>query len=528
MLTRILSAAFAAVVFSSAVFAHGGGGGGGGGHGGGGHFIYIPGYVGYAPAPPPPDPEIGDTSHIKTVAVLSSVGQSMQLRSAGGDWVADKKLVDVSMWGLDDFVTDNLSRHLLERFTVKALPYDRKALAAIPTGDNRSSAEVLKKYLAAIQNPGVDAFVIIRPDDAGAYPRYPGLSLVGSNSSYPPTEWLGFEIEILDAHSFRRISWGFARIQYRAGAPAAFAGYLAPSNRNLDDALAPTPAQFELMHRDFQHHLAVVIAHTLRAMKLGLSIPEPGNEPLVPIMPQSKPIQQVHNVAVVSTISDTFTFGYRTVLFQHHTTPVPMTDGTLDADIEALVAAQLDKRLTVKTVPVDRASLAKMTVTAAGVIPSPVAGLSPRDDIDAYIVILKRAGVDGNLNDPTSGIGLFKNKSFGAENTYVFAHYEFAVIDAHTLKVLGHRMGIASPHWPSPMPARAIDNGVWPNGDVDALAPGQDTAVKQELHDVIADSIGETLLSMGVTGMRRDLEDDTGPAVVSSSGAPDSEADMQQ
>jgi hypothetical protein len=262
---------------------------------------------------------------------------------------------------------------------------------------------------------------------------------------------------------------------------------------------------------DFQHELAITIVHTLRAMKLGLSIPEPGDEPLVAILPQSKPIQQVHDVAVVSAIGDTFAFGYRTILFQHHVTQIPVTDGKLDADIEATITAQIDKRFTVKSVPVERASLAKMTVSISGVVPSPVGGLSPRDDIDAYIVVLKRAGVDGNLNDATTGIGIFKNKPIASENTYVFAHYELAVIDAHTLKVLGHRMAIASPRWPSPIPARPIDNGVWPNGDVDALAQGQDVAVKQKVRDIIADSIGETLLAMGLTGMRRDMEDNAGP-----------------
>jgi hypothetical protein len=263
-------------------------------------------------------------------------------------------------------------------------------------------------------------------------------------------------------------------------------------------------------------------------MKLGLSIPEPGSEPLVAIPPQLKPLQQVHNVAVVSAIGDTFTFGYRTVLFQHHATQVPVPDGKLDADIEAMVAAKLDKRFTVKAVPIDRASLGKMSAAITGAIPSPVPGLLPRDDIDAYFMILKRAGVDGTAGDSTTGIGIFKSKPLANESTYVFAHYEFAVVDAHTLKVLGHRSGIASPHWPSPVPGRPVDNSVWPNGDVDALAPGQDVVVKQELHDVIADSIGETLLSMGVTGMRRDLEDNAGPAMAMAGGMPETVDAMQQ
>jgi hypothetical protein len=524
MLLRGLGAFVFALALSSAAFAHGGGGGGGG-HGG--HVIVTGIYVSGGGLPPPPDPEIGDTSHIASVAILSSLGQNLQLRSTGGDWVASKKMVDVSMWGLDDFITDTLSRHLSARFAVKTVSYDRKGLAAVPTGDGRSSAEVLHKYLSTIQTPGVDALVLIRPDDAGSYPYRPGLSLIMSESPYPPSEWLGFEIEILDAHTYQRISWGFARMQYRAGTLPTFAAYRAAGNRALDDTLTPTQAQFQSMRKDFQYELAIVIAHTLRAMKLGLPIPEPGDEPLVPIPPQAKPIQQVHNVAVVSAIGDTFTFGYRTVLFQHHATQVPVTDGKLDADVEAMIAAKLDKRFTVKAVPIDRASLGKMSATITGAAPSPIAGLSPRDDIDAYFVILKRAGVDGNLGDSTTGIGIFKNKPLGDENTYVFAHYEFVIVDAHTLKVLGQRSGIASPHWPSPIPGRPIDNGVWPNGDVDALASGQDIVVKQVLHDVIADSIGETLLSTGLTGMKRDLQYNAEPVPAAEMETPDAGAGMQ-
>jgi len=127
-------------------------------------------------------------------------------------------------------------------------------------------------------------------------------------------------------------------------------------------------------------------------------------------------------------------------------------------------------------------------------------------------VVLKRAGVDGNLNDPTAGVGVFKIKPISSENTYIFAHYELVVVDAHTLRVLGHKTGITSPHWPQAIPTRAVDNGVWPDGDVDQLAPGEDVVVQQKLHDLLADSIGETLLGFGLTGMRRDMEYGVQPA----------------
>jgi hypothetical protein len=529
MLLRSLGAFVFALAFSSVAFAHGGGGGGG--HGGG-HVVIVGGCC-YSPdISPPPDPQIGDTSHITSVAILSSVGQSLQLRTPGGDWFATKKTVDISMWGLDDFVADNIGRHLSERFTVKAMTYDRKALAAIPTGDGQSSATVLNHYLAALSNPGVDAFVIIRPDDAGAYQHTPGLSLIASTY---PAEWLGYEIEILDAHTFRRISWGFARMQYRAGAPASFAGYVAQRDRSLDETLTPTPKQFELLQGDFRHHLVVTIAHTLRAMQLGLRIPAPGDEPLAAIPPELKRYPQIRNVAVVSAIGDTFTFGYRTVLFVHHTTQAPATDTTLDGNVESMIAAALDKRFVVKNVPVDRASLGKLQVAVPspflpiGVLPSPIAGLSPRDDIDAYIVVLKRASPEGPLQDPMPGVGIFKHKPFGDESTGIFANYEIAVIDAHTLKPLGHAAGVASPHWPSPALYRAVDNGIWPAGDVDALAPGADATVKSIVHDLLADSIGETLLGMGLTGMTRDLEDSTDSTpTLSGFEPPEPIAGMQQ
>jgi hypothetical protein len=533
MLTRILSAAFAAAVFSSAVFAHGGGGGGGGGHGGG-HYVYIPIYMGGGGGIvlPPPDAEIGDYSHIHSVAVLSGFAQTLNLKTGG---IFGKNVdVDISGWDLDDYTAKAVAKHLASRFDVHTIAYDRPALAKIPKGDTNESLTQLHGYFATLQNPGVDAYVVIRPDNPGAYPATPGLALGSGGGIYPLSEWVGFEIEIFDAHTFQRIARCFARLEIRHGAPAKFAGFVAPRDRAPDASYSLTDAQRELLRKDFRHDIAETVYNTLRALQLGLPIPPPGDEPLIPIPPQANRYPQIRNVAVVSTIGDSFTMAYRTVMFEHHTTSIPIGDWNLDMHIEAMIRAQLDKRFTVKSVPVDRGSLESVLAAAPfpglpySVLPATINGLPMSSDVDAYVVVIRRVGPMGDATDPVSGVGIWKRKPFGSEFTELFANYAIVVVDAHTLGTIAHLPGVASRHQPIPTVYRSIDNAIWPSGEVDALAPAQIAQVQQILNDMLADSMGETLLEMGLTGMKRDLGDIDEPAPVSSAEPPEPGAPVMQ
>ena len=322
---------------------------------------------------------------------------------------------------------------------------------------------------------------------------------------------MGFEIEIFDAHTYQRIARCFARLEIRHGAPAKFAGFVAPQGRAPDAAYALTDTQRELLRKDFRHDIAETVYNTLRALQLGLPIPAPGDEALVPIPPQANRFSQIRNVAVVSTIGDLFTMAYRTVMFEHHMTSVPIGDWNLDMHIEAMIRAQLDKRFTVKSVPVDRGSLENVLAAAPfpglsySVLPPVINGLPTSSDVDAYVVVIRRVGPMGDATDPVSGVGIWKRKPFGSEFTELFANYEIVVVDAHTLGPIAHLSGVASRHQPIPTVYRSIDNAIWPSGEVDALAPAQIAQVQQILNDMLTDSTGETLLEMGLTGMKRDL-----------------------
>lgn len=212
-------------------------------------------------------------------------------------------------------------------------------------------------------NPGVDAYIVVKSSDRDGYPPNPGLEVLSGGG--PVEECLGFEIEIFDAHTFKRIARSFARLQYRAGALPIFARFFTSGDRDPGVSLQPTPQQMDLYHQDFISHVTVTIAQTVRTLRLGLALPEAGKEPIVPLLPGEGPFAKIKNVAVISAVGDSFTFAYQGGLAGgHHTKAVPIPDWKLDDEIETIVKANLDKRFVVKDVPVDRNALLKISAVA--------------------------------------------------------------------------------------------------------------------------------------------------------------------
>jgi hypothetical protein len=487
-------AAAGAVVLSCAVaWAHGGGGGGGGGHGGG--VVYFGG--GYVAPTSPPDPELGDTRAIHTVAVLSGFAQTLHLTTGG--MFGNRKTVDIKHWGLDEYASALVKKHLAPRFDVHDIAYDHDALAKIPKGDSGEALARLRAYFASMRNPGVDAFVVLRPDDPGAYQMTPGVEVVAGYPADQLGEGLGYEIEMFDARTFARIARSFARIQTREDATAALPIHLVGSDRLPGPDLALTDSQQVLIRNDFEWGIAETAVDTLRSLQWGLDIPPPGMGQLKPWPAGQSAFPQVHTIAIVSAVGDKLELGYRGTMFRHGIDTMPIADWNLDSEIESLVAAGLNRSFVVKQAAADRSALAGNVVLWP---PSSVAGLTPSNDVDAYLVVFKHAGIDSDLQDEVTGLGVSKRNTISDETTYVFADYTLALLDARTLAPLIFKVGVASPHYANPKPYRLVTNADWTYGAT-VLAAEQSASVHQSVHDIIGDSLGETLIEMGLAANSR-------------------------
>jgi hypothetical protein len=480
--------------------AHGGGGGGGGGHGGGGHYVYVPVYMGDAGPPVVPAAKTGDYSGIKTVAIVTAVAQRLTLGSKA--LLSSHKDIDVSDWNLDPVVEATVAKYLSGRFTVKTIPYDRAALAAIPNSHfDSNSDKIADDYLSKLPADGIDAFVVIRPDAEMPGPITDGLSLDSSGGYYlRPVEMASYEIDIV-ARDGRKIAHSLSRIATRKGAAEEFPVLFAPPGLALTDKDTPSKLQRAMLKNEYARLLALSLRQTLRSLNLGITLPEVGARDLIPIPPDKNPLTKLHTVAVVSAVGDRLDLNHRGALFRHSLTTAPVAEWNLDGEIEAGVTAALDKRLKVRAVTVDRAKLASVEV---GVVNSdlstPIAGLTPTSGVDAYIVVLKRKTAVGMQADPVSGLGLWNQNGLGGESSGVFADFAVAIVDPQTLKPHWLQAGVTSPAKPGEAPISATSNTNWPK-DGGAPTPEQSAALHKDFADMMADAVPETMYRMMLTGV---------------------------
>jgi hypothetical protein len=484
---RILGAAIAALLLCTPAWSHGGG------------LVVVPMYVGSAgPALPPA--KTGDYSRIHAVALLSAIGETFTVHSAETGLFSRSKQINIAAWKMDDLAASVVRRYLAGRYTVKDVAFDRAALAAIPNGAWTDSSKDLRKFMATVSAEGVDAFVVIRPDLVRSVEEY-GIVGLGLQKAERPIEWLDFEIDVVDAHTLDLIGQSFARTQAREGTGAQIAGFIMPSDRNVGDDLTPTPAQVLLLKTDFAFHLEKTLVETLRALNLGIELPTPGARNLVAMSDAMNPWKTVKTVAVVSTVGDSLELPWSGVFFTHGNHSISISGWNLDATIEADVVGALSREFTVKTVTLDRARLAGATLKLdkdKHILP--VDGLSPSPDVDAYIVIAKEPATIGPHADDIAGFGVWKQVGVGFESTGVFATYAIEVVDARTLKVLAVGVGVSSPRFPSPKLMRSVNNSVCAKNAL-TLSPDGEKTVRTVVTDMMADSVPETLLRLGLTGM---------------------------
>ena len=460
----------------------------------GGAYIYVPIYTYVAP-PVLPDAKTGGYSQIHTVAIIVAVAQSMTLGRAG--WLTDHKSIDISDLKLDDFVDGAMRTYIGNHFKIVDVPYDRAGLFAIPNGTEEVSTGDLKKYLLALNAPGVDAFIVVRPDGEGGA-NTPGLSLSGGRMYSSPLLYANFEIDVVKAGTGEIIAHALSRIQPRQGAKPDFADIFGPVQLNIAPNDTPTPEQRAGLKIVYQRLLTDAIIETLRPLNLGIALPQPGARVLAPIPDNLRP--KIKNVAVVSAIGDAVTLDHRGAFFVHDVSTAPITDWNIDNEVEADVTAALDKHFTVKQIPADRAKIEKQSFAVDDAIgKTPIDGLTPSNDIDAYIVVVKTSGHFGPMpGELDPGLSVSYWTPVGDEKTALYASYAIVIVEPKTLVPVHIQRAITSPAKPVATIRSDVDNSDWPS-DGKTLTPAQAAAIHPVFSGMLSDSLDETLMSLRLT-----------------------------
>ena len=457
-----------------------------------GGYYYIPTYIYVPPATPTADP--GSYEKIHKVGVVSALGSKFTI--SGRSEKAPP--VDISPWQVDAQVAALLKKYLGGRFEFVDVAADTGAAPALSRnlfGETKTLA-----YLKTLPNPGVDAYIVVRPV-AGDLPGPDGLGVqVGDRR---PALWANFEIDIVDAHTNRIIAKAASRIQTREEQDPIYAVLDIDDvpARDLEGTL--TAEEMDTLHRYLNELLPTAMVETLRALQLGVTLPPIGDhsitEPAV-----AHDTASIHSVAVISAIGDKFLLvkgGH--VFIKRWNVAIPSASWGIDEEAEAIARDVLVRHYTVKPVTADRAALAQVQVVADAPIP-PMPGLQVSADVDAYVLLLKVGG-GWNFAKLQTGLGLFHWLPAGNEMTAVYANYAVVVIDAHTLKPIVGTAAIPSPKklctelksfWVGP-PHCAIDDKLAPEPP-DRLNAESEAAVRDTLRTLLTATIPETLFHAGL------------------------------
>ncbi len=221
------------------------------------------------------------------------------------------------------------------------------------------------------------------------------------------------------------------------------------------------------------------------------------NAPVQPMPAQIGDYSKIHTVAILSGIGQSMTIVTGGIGTPN--VPVDISDFGLDDAMTATLGKYLGTGYRIVPATFDRAALAripngKYDLTSAAATREYLKTVQA-PQADAFIVV--RPDTEGNAS---FGAGLSLVGSDGSGKTYVAAGYEIDVIDAHTLKTIGHtfsrlqtrekaQIGFAAAPTASDL---KIPRGSPPT-------PGQRLQLKADYSDLLAVSAVETLRSLNMS-----------------------------
>jgi hypothetical protein len=335
------------------------------------------------PGPQPQADPCTDCARTRKVALLSAVGNTAAFEGWGKNGT-----LDLTAWNVDGKITALIQKYLTGRFEFVDAAFDAKALAAAIGRDSR-----LKAYLKTVPNPGVDAYIVVRPISNAPGPGGIYLNHLGDNNVQVSAN---YEIEIYDAISLKRLAGADARDMLHGN--HGFFPYADLDGISKPAVIAGTdPEALERIRRTVDWLLPHSVVETLRALELGASLPPAGDHSIAE-PPLAAEMATFKTVGVVSVLGEDL----RVVVGGHmfiarKNVAAPGAFPGLDADIEKRAGDVLTRNHTVKPVTLDRAALANVSLPVDGKM-APIPGLPTSTEVDAYVLFVKAPAFDDEAN----------------------------------------------------------------------------------------------------------------------------------
>lgn len=442
--------------------------------------------------PPAPDADVGDYGNIHTLAILCTMNDSMPLHGEGKDGS-----LGIAPWQAGARLCGIVRKRLAGRFEFVDAPVDPAAFAR-----SASRLGAVKAFLKAQANPGIDAYLIVRPIRGGSFE--PGVTLRTQAAAGDASLAVNYEIDIIDARKFSTVGDAEARMRLREPQHAYFP---AATVRNIDkQALVDgtDPAALERIHRALEWSLELSAVETLRALKLDIALPPIGDHGIA-TPPLAGEMAGYRTVGIISAAGEDMRLTIGGHMFVDKKSLVlPASFSGLDRQMEDMSASVLARNHAVKPVPVDRALLSNVEISKNGTL-EPIAGLPPSSDVDAYVLILRQPVGEGEIKS-VGGIGVAHWMIAMSENKLeVYANLGMAIVDAHTLKVIGVSMLRQGPKdvcnsdpFLSPSANCRIDEKMYAPDKSGSLTDGAKAEIRANVQKMLADAIPETLFALGL------------------------------
>ncbi len=465
--------------------------------------VFVPSYV---TPPRVEEAQPSDYRNIRSVAVISALGENLTLRNNHFLGPQEHEL-DIGDWKIDAEIEARLKQYLSARFSFRQVSFEREALARI--SDNRLGDlfSGFSDFLEKLPTDQTDAYIVVRQGLANSAPGIEGLGLEngGTFEDGVPIVWANFEINIVDAKSKRIIARSYSRVQLRKSTPISFAGFFADQALKVGDDFNLTGAQSKLLHNTVSSLLNLSLVETLRSLNMGVDLPPPGARSLVPIPSDKNPYAGYRNVAIVSALGDSLDIEHAGFsILNHDIFPAQDPGWHVDAYIEAKARSLLSAHFSVVDPKVDRAAFSRAVLWDESAKFAPqLPGLNPDPGIDLYIVFVR-------LNEPVLGVytaagpGIFNKTSSLpeiAEGTYVFAHYAVAAIDARTMKVVFAKGAQMSPASDMSAPQRLLNAVSWPSSSPPVFPSDEMDQFHAAMNGILDESVNETLLQLLLLGV---------------------------
>lgn len=473
--------------------------------------IFVPIYI---PAAKLNEPKIPDISGIHTVAVISTLGNSLEM-STNHFWLADDKDIDIRSWRINDQIKSRMEQYLSPRFTFKDVAFDSTKLAPEPSALT-DRPENISSFIQTLPKDVVDAYIIVRPAKiANNAPGFNGLALQNGGAfgaDANPIVWANFQILLVDARTSQILTKVYSRVRYRDNEPPSFPGIIAPNVLKLTKNVDLSSEQMTVLHDTVSDLLRVSIVETLRSAALSTTLPS-ATQPrvLVPIPNDQNPYRPYQTVAVVSVLGDEVFLERAGSIFEATSATMSRPDWHIDEIIEDRAKTDLAKYFTIVPPEIDRAALSRAVMwNDSGKEVASFPGLKPGPDL--YVVFV-------NAKFRTrkfwwgKGVGVLQNHtaSLFQVGTWVTGHFAMAAIDAKSGKVIYAQTVAASPDRIADTPQADIGEANWAP-DAAALTPQQAINIQVAMKDILENGVDETLLQSGLFGVIPKAAPDTGPS----------------